>query len=263
LWWGGRGGGCGCMGASGQARSGATNRWPPSRSGIAYSPCVAVPVLALPMNEIVPFDTPPMQFVAVITNGTAILGLERGALADKPVREGRLSLQALRRNLKFPIPSNLSFSSADPVRSSLRQTAGKTGAVSISRIFAPASCFTSSTDCRELLDIPCSTTSSNVHRRSFGGRPDECAGSDRNRYQIDQARVHRGRRRRIACLELPQRSDSTPTTSCSADTKAHLSGSPRGRTIGNRLHSVKTSSRTLARVCWRRRCPLRWSVKAR
>src|SRR5499426_4717462 len=43
---------------------------------LAYSPGVAVPVLAIAQNEAVAFDyTTKGNFVAVITNGTAILGL--------------------------------------------------------------------------------------------------------------------------------------------------------------------------------------------
>ena len=50
---------------------------------LAYSPGVAVPVLAIAEDESKAFDyTTKGNFVAVITNGTAILGLgDRGALA--------------------------------------------------------------------------------------------------------------------------------------------------------------------------------------
>src|SRR6202034_2420179 len=56
---------------------------------LAYSPGVAVPVLAIAEDESRAFDyTTKGNFVAVITNGTAILGLgNRGALAAKPVME--------------------------------------------------------------------------------------------------------------------------------------------------------------------------------
>src|SRR3974377_1906970 len=58
---------------------------------LAYSPGVAVPVLAIAENEALAFDyTTKGNFVAVITNGSAILGLgNRGALASKPVMEGK------------------------------------------------------------------------------------------------------------------------------------------------------------------------------
>ena len=61
---------------------------------LAYSPGVAVPVLAIAEDESLAYDyTTKGNFVAVITNGTAILGLgNRGALAAKPVMEGKAVL---------------------------------------------------------------------------------------------------------------------------------------------------------------------------
>src|SRR5579884_1109263 len=61
---------------------------------LAYSPGVAVPVLAIAEDATRAYDyTTKGNFVAVITNGTAILGLgNRGALAAKPVMEGQAVL---------------------------------------------------------------------------------------------------------------------------------------------------------------------------
>ena len=61
---------------------------------LAYSPGVAVPVLAIAQDEALAFDyTTKGNFVAVITNGTAILGLGNlGAIAAKPVMEGKAVL---------------------------------------------------------------------------------------------------------------------------------------------------------------------------
>ncbi|MGZ5854006.1 MAG: NADP-dependent malic enzyme, partial [Xanthobacteraceae bacterium] len=61
---------------------------------LAYSPGVAIPVLAIAKDESKAFDyTTKGNFVAVITNGTAILGLGNlGALAAKPVMEGKAVL---------------------------------------------------------------------------------------------------------------------------------------------------------------------------
>src|SRR5258708_6675968 len=60
----------------------------------AYSPGVAVRVLAIAEDEDGAFDYATKgNFVAVITKGTAILGLgNRGALAAKPVMEGKAVL---------------------------------------------------------------------------------------------------------------------------------------------------------------------------
>ncbi|MBN8812902.1 MULTISPECIES: NADP-dependent malic enzyme [Sphingomonas] len=61
---------------------------------LAYSPGVAVPVLAIAENPAAAYDyTAKGNLVAVISNGTAILGLGNlGALASKPVMEGKAVL---------------------------------------------------------------------------------------------------------------------------------------------------------------------------
>src|SRR5678816_885164 len=61
---------------------------------LAYSPGVAVPVRAIAENPGCAYDyTSKGNLVAVISNGTAILGLGNlGALAAKPVMEGKAVL---------------------------------------------------------------------------------------------------------------------------------------------------------------------------
>ena len=61
---------------------------------LAYSPGVAVPVLAIAADADKAYDyTSKGNLVAVISNGTAILGLGNlGHMASKPVMEGKLSL---------------------------------------------------------------------------------------------------------------------------------------------------------------------------
>src|SRR3974377_1930117 len=61
---------------------------------LAYSPGVAVPVEAIAENPSLAYDyTSKGKLVAVISNGTAILGLGNlGALASKPVMEGKAVL---------------------------------------------------------------------------------------------------------------------------------------------------------------------------
>ena len=58
---------------------------------LAYSPGVAVPVLAIAGNAELAYDyTSKGNMVAVISNGTAILGLgDLGPMASKPVMEGK------------------------------------------------------------------------------------------------------------------------------------------------------------------------------
>jgi malate dehydrogenase (oxaloacetate-decarboxylating)(NADP+) len=59
--------------------------------GLAYSPGVAFPVLELEKDPKLAYEyTSKGNLVAVVSNGTAILGLgDRGALASKPVMEGK------------------------------------------------------------------------------------------------------------------------------------------------------------------------------
>jgi malate dehydrogenase (oxaloacetate-decarboxylating)(NADP+) len=59
--------------------------------GLAYTPGVAVPVLEIAENPELSYEyTSKGNLVAVVSNGTAILGLgNRGALAAKPVMEGK------------------------------------------------------------------------------------------------------------------------------------------------------------------------------
>src|SRR3546814_3400165 len=61
---------------------------------LAYSPGVAAPVQAIAADPDAAYDyTAKGNLVAVITNGTAILGLGNlGALASKPVMEGKAVL---------------------------------------------------------------------------------------------------------------------------------------------------------------------------
>ena len=61
---------------------------------LAYSPGVAVPVRVIAKNPDAVYDyTAKGNLVAVISNGTAILGLgDLGALASKPVMEGKAVL---------------------------------------------------------------------------------------------------------------------------------------------------------------------------
>src|SRR5215471_14757230 len=58
---------------------------------LAYSPGVAIPVLKIAEDPETAYDyTSKGNMVAVISNGTAILGLgDLGALASKPVMEGK------------------------------------------------------------------------------------------------------------------------------------------------------------------------------
>src|SRR5436305_97703 len=61
---------------------------------LAYTPGVAAPVLEIEKDPAAAYEyTSKGNLVAVISNGTAVLGLgDRGALASKPVMEGKAVL---------------------------------------------------------------------------------------------------------------------------------------------------------------------------
>src|SRR5207244_204999 len=121
---------------------------------LAYSPGVAVPVLAIAEDEDRAFDyTTKGNFVAVITNGTAILGLgNRGAMASKPVMEGKAVLFKRFADIDA---FDLEVGTEDPDEfiNCARYLAPTFGGVNLEDIKAPE-CFIIEERLRELMDIP-------------------------------------------------------------------------------------------------------------
>jgi malate dehydrogenase (oxaloacetate-decarboxylating)(NADP+) len=84
---------------------------------LAYSPGVAFPCLHIHRQPSAAFDyTSKVNFVAVISNGTAVLGLgDLGALAAKPVMEGKgallSALPTSMRSISKSIPATSTRSS--------------------------------------------------------------------------------------------------------------------------------------------------------
>jgi malate dehydrogenase (oxaloacetate-decarboxylating)(NADP+) len=121
---------------------------------LAYSPGVAVPVLAIAEDESRAFDyTTKGNFVAVITNGTAILGLgNRGALAAKPVMEGKAVLFKRFADVDS-IDLEVSTEDPDEFINCVRLLGKSWGGINLEDIKAPE-CFIIEQKLRELLDIP-------------------------------------------------------------------------------------------------------------
>src|ERR1700748_2808907 len=121
---------------------------------LAYSPRVAVPVLGIAEDEDRAFDyTTKGNFVAVITNGTAILGLgNRGALAAKPVMEGKAVLFKRFADIDS---IDLEVSSEDPeeIINCVKLLGKGWGGINLEDIKAPE-CFIIEQRLRELMDIP-------------------------------------------------------------------------------------------------------------
>src|SRR5256714_696406 len=121
---------------------------------LAYSPGVAVPVLAIAEDESRAYDyTTKGNFVAVITNGTAILGLgNRGALAAKPVMEGKAVLFKRFADIDS-IDLEVNTEDPDEFINCVRFLGKGWGGINLEDIKAPE-CFIIEQRLRELLDIP-------------------------------------------------------------------------------------------------------------
>src|SRR6187397_1714940 len=121
---------------------------------LAYSPGVAVPVLAIAQDPAKAYEyTAKGNLVAVISNGTAILGLgNRGALASKPVMEGKAVLFKRFADIDS---FDLEVGTEDPdaVINCVRYLSPTFGGVTIEDIKAPE-CFIIEERLRELMDIP-------------------------------------------------------------------------------------------------------------
>ena len=121
---------------------------------LAYSPGVAVPVLAIAEDPSRAYDyTVKGNFVAVITNGTAILGLgNRGALAAKPVMEGKAVLFKRFADIDS-IDLEVSSEDPDEIINCVKLLGAGWGGINLEDIKAPE-CFVIEQRLRELMDIP-------------------------------------------------------------------------------------------------------------
>ncbi|HWA62069.1 MAG TPA: NADP-dependent malic enzyme [Caulobacteraceae bacterium] len=121
---------------------------------LAYSPGVAVPVLAIADDPDLAYDyTSKGNLVAVISNGTAILGLgDRGALAAKPVMEGK---SVLFKRFADVDSIDIEVSSKDPdeIITVVKNIGVTFGGINLEDIKSPE-CFRIETELQELLDIP-------------------------------------------------------------------------------------------------------------
>ena len=121
---------------------------------LAYSPGVAYPVLAIADDPELAFDyTAKGNLVAVISNGTAILGLgDRGPLAAKPVMEGKAVL--FKRFADVDV-FDIEVDSKDPdeiIRFG-EMIAPSLGGINLEDIKAPE-CFYIETELQKRVDIP-------------------------------------------------------------------------------------------------------------
>ena len=121
---------------------------------LAYSPGVAVPVRKIAENPDAAYDyTAKGNLVAVISNGTAILGLgDLGALASKPVMEGKAVLFKRFADVDA-IDLEVDTRDVDQFINAVRYLGPTFGGINLEDIKAP-DCFIIEQRLRELMDIP-------------------------------------------------------------------------------------------------------------
>ena len=121
---------------------------------LAYSPGVAFPCLHIQRDPSTAYDyTSKGNFVAVISNGTAVLGLgDLGALAAKPVMEGKAALFKRFADIDS-IDLEIDTKDVDEFVNCVRFLHPAFGGINLEDIRAPE-CFVIEQRLRELLDIP-------------------------------------------------------------------------------------------------------------
>lgn len=121
---------------------------------LAYSPGVAVPCIAIHKNPEKAYDyTAKGNIVAVISNGTAVLGLgDLGALASKPVMEGKAVLFKRFADIDG-IDLEVDTTDVDTFIESVRYLEPSFGGINLEDIKAP-DCFIIEQRLKELLKIP-------------------------------------------------------------------------------------------------------------
>jgi len=214
---------------------------------LAYSPGVAVPVLAIAADPETAYDyTSKGNLVAVISNGTAILGLGNlGALASKPVMEGKSVLFKRFADVDS-IDIEVSATDPDEIITVVKNIGVTFGGINLEDIKSPE-CFRIETELQELLDIP--VFHDDQHGTAIitaAGLINACHITGRNIADIKVVLNGPGAAG-IASMELIKAMGVRPDNVIAVDSKGVLY---RGRTDGmnqwKSAHAVETDKRTLA-----------------
>ena len=214
---------------------------------LAYSPGVAVPVLAIAENPELAYDyTSKGNLVAVISNGTAILGLGNlGALASKPVMEGKGVLFKRFADVDA-IDIEVSTEDPDEIITVVKNIGVTFGGINLEDIKSPE-CFRIETELQELLDIP--VFHDDQHGTAIitaAGLINACEISGRELKDVKVVLNGPGAAG-IATLELIKAMGVTPSNVIAVDRKGVLY---RGRTEDmnqwKSAHATDTPHRTLA-----------------
>ncbi len=213
---------------------------------LAYSPGVAVPVKHIAEDPNLAFDyTARGNLVAVISNGTAILGLGNlGALASKPVMEGKAVLFKRFADIDA-IDLEVGTEDVDEFVGAVRYLGPSFGGINLEDIRAP-DCFVIESRLRELMDIPV------FHDDQHGTAIISLAGII-NALQLTGRDIKTTRlvcngagAAAIACVELAKAYGMAHDNVIICDTKGVVhEGRTEGMNQWKSAHAVKTKARTL------------------
>ncbi len=214
---------------------------------LAYSPGVAVPVLRIAEDPETAYDyTSKGNLVAVISNGTAILGLGNlGALASKPVMEGKSVLFKRFADVDS-IDIEVTATDPDEVITVVKNIGVTFGGINLEDIRSPE-CFRIETELQELLDIP--VFHDDQHGTaiiSAAGLINACKITGRELRDVKLVLCGAGAAG-IASLELIKAMGVRAENCIAVDNTGVIY---RGRTAGmnqwKSAHAVETDARTLA-----------------
>ncbi len=213
---------------------------------LAYSPGVAVPVKAIAADPAKAYDyTTRGNMVAVISNGTAILGLGNlGALASKPVMEGKSVLFKRFADVDS-IDLEVDTENVDEFINCVRFLGPSFGGINLEDIKAPE-CFIIEQKLREVMDIPV------FHDDQHGTAIIAAAGlinaltlTGRD-FKTTKLVCNGAGAAAIACIELIKSMGFNPANIILCDTKGVIyQGRTEGMNQWKSAHAVKTDRRTL------------------
>ncbi|MFC0409946.1 NADP-dependent malic enzyme [Roseomonas elaeocarpi] len=213
---------------------------------LAYSPGVAVPCLHIHRDPATAYDyTAKGNMVAVISNGTAVLGLGNlGALASKPVMEGKAALFKRFADVDS-VDLCVSTEDVEEFVNCVRYLAPSFGGINLEDIKAPE-CFVIEDRLRELMDIP--VFHDDQHGTAIvaaAGLINACHLTGRD-LKTTRLVINGAGAAAIACAELVKAMGMRPENILMCDTKGVLY---RGRTEGmnqwKSAYTVQTDARTL------------------
>ena len=214
---------------------------------LGYSPGVAIPCLEIQKDPNKAYDyTARGNFVAVISNGTAVLGLGNlGALASKPVMEGKAILFKRFADIDC-IDIEVDTTNVDEFVNCVKLLGPSWGGINLEDIAAPE-CFIIEQRLRELMDIPV------FHDDQHGTAIIVAAGlinaahlTGRELKDIKVVVLGAGSAG-IACLELIKRMGIKHENALLVDkTGVIYEGRTEGMNQWKSAHAVKTDKRTLA-----------------